>query len=68
MSCTQESGQCACKDNVEGRTCDHCTYGSYQYPDCQTCDCDISGTTERICDQVTFPFLPLTEKIRIKKF
>ena len=52
MSCSQESGQCYCKENVEGRTCDHCTYGSYQYPTCETCDCELSGTTERICDQV----------------
>ena len=52
LTCTQESGQCFCKENVEGRTCDHCSYGSYQYPTCETCDCDVSGTTERICDQV----------------
>jgi len=51
MSCSQESGQCYCKENVEGRTCDQCTYGSYQYPNCETCDCNLSGTTEKICDQ-----------------
>ena len=36
---------------VEGRQCDHCSYGSYGYPDCEACDCDLRGTTERICDQ-----------------
>ena len=30
MTCSQESGQCYCAENVEGRTCDHCSYGSYQ--------------------------------------
>ena len=52
MSCSLESGQCYCKDNVEGRACDHCTYGSYAYPHCESCDCELKGTTERICDQV----------------
>merc|ERR1712106_227086 len=50
-SCSLESGQCYCKENVEGRACDHCTYGSYAYPNCESCDCDLRGTTERICDQ-----------------
>ena len=52
MSCSLQSGQCYCKENVEGRACDHCTYGSYAYPHCESCDCDLRGTTERICDQV----------------
>jgi len=51
MSCSLESGQCYCKENVEGRACDHCTYGSYAYPHCESCDCELKGTTERICDQ-----------------
>ena len=38
---------------MEGRQCDHCTYGSYGYPECEECDCELSGTTERICDQAT---------------
>ena len=51
MSCSLETGQCYCKDNVEGRTCDHCSAGAFNYPECETCPCDLRGTTEDICDQ-----------------
>ena len=51
MSCSLDSGNCYCKENVEGRQCDHCSYGSYSYPVCEPCDCDLRGTTESICDQ-----------------
>ena len=53
MSCSLESGQCECKERVEGRQCDHCSYGSYGYPECELCQCDTRGTTERICDQTS---------------
>ena len=41
------------QDNVEGRTCDHCSAGAFNYPECETCPCDLRGTTEDICDQTT---------------
>ena len=53
MSCNEETGKCFCKDRVAGRTCDRCTPGAYQYPDCMECPCDPRGTTEDICDQET---------------
>ena len=53
QSCSLETGQCYCKENVEGRTCDHCSAGAYNYPECETCPCDLRGTTEDICDQVS---------------
>ena len=42
----------SCKENVEGRKCDACVAGAYQYPECMTCPCDRTGTEEEICDQV----------------
>ena len=48
-----ESGQCHCAERVEGRQCDHCVYGAWNYPSCEACDCDTKGTTEKICDQTT---------------
>ena len=46
----------SCKENVEGRKCDACVAGAYQYPNCMTCPCDRTGTEEEICDQVSiFP-------------
>ena len=47
-----DSGQCNCADRVEGRQCDHCVWGAWNYPTCDPCDCDTKGTTEKICDQV----------------
>lgn len=42
-----------CKDNVRGRTCDHCQAGYFAFPNCQECSCDLRGTTEDVCDDVT---------------
>jgi len=32
--CDVESGQCSCKSNYGGRTCDLCGNGYYKYPEC----------------------------------
>lgn len=42
----------SCKENVEGRTCDHCVAGNWQFPDCKPCECDLRGTTVEVCNQV----------------
>jgi hypothetical protein len=61
----------SCKENVEGRKCDACVAGAYQYPGCLTCPCDRTGTEEEICDQVgIFPLdgLEATTKSTISRW
>ena len=59
--CNQTTGQCSCKENVQGRACDACIPG---YTDlqgsnelgCSPCDCVLGNTeslTDGICDPVT---------------
>ena len=41
---------------------------AFQYPNCKTCDCDPSGTTEQICDQVCIlvePMLSIKQMFRV---
>lgn len=40
-----------CRPNIEGRKCDHCRNGYFNFPHCQPCRCSIEGTTSEICDQ-----------------
>ncbi|KAJ8045141.1 Usherin [Holothuria leucospilota] len=49
QSCNQVTGQCQCKANVVGQTCNQCaanTFGLDAFDDdgCSPCDCDPSGT------------------------
>ncbi|KAG6444669.1 hypothetical protein O3G_MSEX003477, partial [Manduca sexta] len=53
LQCEADSGNCACRDNVIGRVCDHCVPGHYAFPDCLPCTCDLDGTTDDVCDQNT---------------
>lgn len=48
------SGSCNCKDNYQGRLCDSCAVGFYQFPSCEQCDCDGPGV-ENVgsCDTLT---------------
>ncbi|XP_029687706.1 laminin subunit beta-4 isoform X3 [Takifugu rubripes] len=55
--CDPLTGQCVCKDTVEGQRCDRCKYGFFNLrPDdpsgCQECSCHVSGTIGS-CDQLT---------------
>lgn len=43
----------SCKPNVVGRTCNSCQAGHYSFPYCDNCECDLRGTTEEICDQIS---------------
>ncbi|KAF6031918.1 LanA [Bugula neritina] len=53
LSCDLDTGVCDCKPNVVGRRCDACMNGHWNYPSCDSCDCDPAGTTEIICDSET---------------
>lgn len=43
----------SCKQNIHERTCDRCAPGYYAFPYCESCDCDIRGTTSEICDKTS---------------
>ncbi|XP_021350179.1 laminin subunit alpha-like isoform X1 [Mizuhopecten yessoensis] len=51
LNCEQGTGQCSCKENIEGRKCDTCHIGFYAFPHCQECNCNTIGTQQTICDQ-----------------
>lgn len=51
LNCDQKIGQCRCLPNIEGRHCDHCVMGHYDFPHCYSCKCDPRGTEKDICDQ-----------------
>ena len=47
-SCDPETGQCFCKENVEGQSCNRCKPNTWKLSrsdplGCQHCDCDIKG-------------------------
>ena len=48
-TCNKITGDCPCKTNVIGRTCNRCRSNAFnltlENPDgCQLCDCDVTGT------------------------
>ncbi|KAG9336282.1 hypothetical protein JZ751_002629, partial [Albula glossodonta] len=55
ITCHQDSGQCQCKANVIGVTCDRCNFG-FKYlnstnPDgCAPCGCNRNGSSHQFCD------------------
>uniref|UniRef100_A0A8C1P6P2 Laminin, beta 4 n=1 Tax=Cyprinus carpio TaxID=7962 RepID=A0A8C1P6P2_CYPCA len=58
--CDPVTGQCVCKQNVEGERCDRCKSGFYGFnrddpSGCQLCRCNFMGTirTGNPCDQTT---------------
>ncbi|KAI1304937.1 Laminin subunit alpha [Halotydeus destructor] len=58
VECNGRIGQCKCKANIRGRTCDICTDGNYGLQDghlfgCTDCDCDIGGAISNLCDKTT---------------
>lgn len=44
QSCEVKTGQCLCKEGYTGRSCDYCAVGYFGYPNCQKCNCDVSGS------------------------
>ncbi|KAI1731321.1 laminin EGF domain-containing protein [Ditylenchus destructor] len=47
FTCVEYGGQCKCKENVIGRTCDRCSPGFYNYPECIKCKC----SNNQQCDE-----------------
>nr|KAI8748348.1 laminin subunit alpha-1-like [Biomphalaria glabrata] len=59
INCTQDTGQCTCKQTITGRTCDTCRDGYYSFPtgnpqkECSNCNCDKGGAVSPVCDKMT---------------
>ncbi|XP_056913723.1 LOW QUALITY PROTEIN: laminin subunit alpha-3-like [Takifugu flavidus] len=56
--CQQKSGQCHCKPNACGRSCNTCKDGYFQlqkkkYFGCQDCQCDVGGAVDMSCDETS---------------
>ncbi|KAM4718072.1 laminin subunit alpha-1 isoform 2-T2 [Anableps anableps] len=52
--CDVTTGQCLCRENVTGRTCDHCQSGFFSLLSgrgCQSCSCSQSGSVSESCDE-----------------
>ncbi|XP_067901794.1 usherin [Heterodontus francisci] len=55
ITCHQNSGQCKCKANVIGITCEHCSFGfkllnSSNSDGCESCNCNINGSENQYCN------------------
>ncbi|KAF6202218.1 hypothetical protein GE061_004616 [Apolygus lucorum] len=48
-TCNSE-GSCSCKPQFEGKLCNSCKDGYYNYPLCAECDCDTRGSSNQTCN------------------
>ena len=60
--CNVEGGQCECKTNYAGRTCEECHDGYYNYPDCDS-KCLIMKIVCRDTPQICGKILSLILRI-----
>ncbi|XP_033612694.1 laminin subunit beta-1 [Fukomys damarensis] len=53
--CDPSGGQCQCRPNVVGRTCDRCAPGTFGFgpSGCKPCDCHLQGSVSAACDTNT---------------
>ncbi|XP_077987019.1 laminin subunit alpha-1-like [Glandiceps talaboti] len=55
-NCDSHGGQCVCKPNIVGRSCEYCAAYHYGYESgqgCTACDCDIDGSVTLSCNHTT---------------
>ena len=43
-------GQCNCKSNINGLTCNSCNHKYFGFPTCQSCHCDPNGSINLNCN------------------
>ncbi|KAM3721816.1 Laminin subunit [Dirofilaria immitis] len=48
-NCNPQSGQCHCRVGFVGLKCDRCLHGHFNFPRCELCNCDLSGTDPATC-------------------
>uniref|UniRef100_T1KYQ2 Laminin subunit alpha n=1 Tax=Tetranychus urticae TaxID=32264 RepID=T1KYQ2_TETUR len=51
LQCDLQTGICDCKEKYDGRACDLCKPGYFDFPTCRVCACHAEGTTSDICDR-----------------
>lgn len=49
--CDVLTGHCQCKPAFGGLSCDQCSLGFRDFPDCVACDCDVRGTLVDTCEE-----------------
>nr|AAA28662.1 laminin A chain [Drosophila melanogaster] len=50
--CDLFNGTCECRQNIEGRACDVCSNGYFNFPHCEQCSCHKPGTELEVCDKI----------------
>uniref|UniRef100_A0A0R3RFI4 Laminin subunit alpha-2 n=1 Tax=Elaeophora elaphi TaxID=1147741 RepID=A0A0R3RFI4_9BILA len=49
-NCNPKNGQCNCRMGFVGLKCDRCMHGHFNFPKCELCNCDLSGTDPTTCE------------------